>query len=79
MAGNDVPTELVDGGLLTVREAAELLGVSRGTIYSAMDEHETLAYTTLVPGGRRIPKMALYQWASRHMTNLDSYTSEASG
>jgi excisionase family DNA binding protein len=63
---------LVDGGFVSINEAAELLSVGVKTIERAMKKKE-LVYTRLRPGGVRIPRIALQQFASQYMQNLPGY------
>ena len=56
-------TDLVADGLLTVREAAGFLRLSRSTIYLFMDRGE-LVFVKL-GRSRRIPKRALVELAAR--------------
>ena len=55
--------ELVADGLMTVREAAVFLRLSRSTVYTLMDQGE-LPYVKL-GRSRRIPKRALIELAAR--------------
>jgi excisionase family DNA binding protein len=51
------PNSLVDDGLATVPQAAEFLGLSRGTIYNLMERGE-LRYAK-IGRNRRVPWAAL--------------------
>lgn len=55
------PDELVDAGLLRVPEVAEMLAVSKSTIYLLMENGE-MPYVR-VRGARRIPKRAVTEYA----------------
>ena len=50
-------TTMVSDGLVTVREAARFLSLSRSTLYQMMDKGE-LHYAK-IGGSRRIPRQAL--------------------
>ena len=54
---------LVADGLMTVREAAEFLRLSRSSVYALMD-HGELAFVKL-GRSRRIPRRALVELAAR--------------
>ena len=58
-------TELVADGLLTVRETAAFLRLSRSTIYSLMDAGD-LVYAKL-GRSRRIPRRAVIELAARQL------------
>jgi len=58
-------TELVADGLLTVRECAEFLHLSRSTIYEFMDAG-ALCYVKL-GRSRRIPRRAVIELAAREL------------
>ena len=58
-------TALVADGLLTVREAAEFLKLSRSTLYQMMDAGE-LAYSK-IGCSRRIPRRAVVELAARNL------------
>ena len=58
--------DLAADGFMTIREAAELLSVSRGTIYNLMDRGE-LAYAK-IGSSRRLPRRAVHQFAARAIT-----------
>ncbi len=60
MSEETTRVELVADGLLTVREAADFLRLSRSTIYLFMDQGE-LVFVKL-GRSRRIPKR--YRWAA---------------
>ncbi len=59
------PTAVVADGLMTVREAAGFLRLSRATIYLFMD-HGELPFVKL-GRSRRIPKRALVELAAAHL------------
>ena len=59
------PTNLVGDGLVTVREAAEFLRLSRTSVYSLMD-HGELAFVKL-GRSRRIPRRAMVELAAREV------------
>ena len=64
--GKDVKREeLVSDGLLTVRECAEFLHLSRSTIYEFMDAG-ALCYVKL-GRSRRIPRRAVIELAAREL------------
>ena len=54
MTANEI---LVSDGLVTIREAARFLSLSRSTLYQMMDKGELLY--AKIGGSRRIPKQAL--------------------
>ncbi|MEI6805518.1 MAG: helix-turn-helix domain-containing protein [Myxococcaceae bacterium] len=54
-------TSMVNEGLITVREAARFLSLSRSTLYQMMDKGE-LHYAK-IGGSRRIPRQALKRLA----------------
>ena len=56
-------TQLVADGLLTVKEAAEFLRLSRSSVYALMD-HGELAFVKL-GRSRRIPRRAVIDLAAR--------------
>ena len=56
----------VADGLLTVAQATDLVQLSRSSIYAAMDRGE-LPYAKF-GRARRLPKIALLNWAAAHMT-----------
>ena len=65
------PADLVADGLMTVREAAGFLRLSRSTVYTIMDRGE-LPFVKL-GRSRRIPRRALVALAARGLrggTNL---------
>ncbi|MBE3597535.1 MAG: helix-turn-helix domain-containing protein [Limnochordaceae bacterium] len=57
--------QLVADGLLTVKQAAEFLGISRSQVYALMERGE-LPYVK-IGSSRRIPKRALIAFAARHL------------
>lgn len=57
--------ESLDGGLLTVDAATELLSIGRSTLYSAMERGE-LAFCRF-GRARRIPRRVLLAWAASKM------------
>ena len=59
------PTDLVADGLVTVREAAGFLRLSRSTVYALMDRGE-LPFVKL-GRSRRIPRRALVELAAREL------------
>jgi excisionase family DNA binding protein len=59
----DEPEELVDGGFVSVGEAAEFLRLSRATVYLLMDRGQ-LRYAKFGKS-RRIPRKALMDYAQR--------------
>ena len=66
IAGEDAEREaLVADGLLTVRECAEFLHLSRSTIYELMDAGE-LRFAKL-GRARRIPRRAVIELAAREL------------
>ena len=64
--------ELVADGLVTVREAAKFLSVSRTTIYELMDDGE-LPFSK-IRGSRRIPIAALRALAAKNLKGVDPPT-----
>lgn len=58
--------ELVEDGLLSVRDACKWLGVSRSTLYQLMESGE-LPYTMVAKSKRAIPKAALKIYAAKKM------------
>ena len=58
-------TDLVADGLLTVREAARFLRLSRSNLYALMERGE-LAFVKL-GRSRRIPRRALVELAAAHL------------
>ena len=63
MSEETTRVELVADGLLTIREAAGFLHLSRSTVYQFMDRGE-LPFVKL-GRSRRIPKRALVELAAR--------------
>ena len=61
---------LDQGGMLTVREASGMLGLSRSQIYKLMDTGE-IAYAQL-GGTRRIPRLELVKYLRANMVKLDT-------
>jgi excisionase family DNA binding protein len=61
----DKLTDMADG-LVTVREASKLLGLSRSFLYVAMDRGE-LSYAKFGKA-RRIPRAAILRFAARHLS-----------
>ena len=63
------PADLVEEGLVTVREAAAFLALSRSTLWKLMDAGE-LPFVILRGKGergrsaRRLPKVAIKRWAA---------------
>ena len=57
---------LCEDGLLTVREAAEFLGLGRSTVYSLMASG-ALPYARLRVADRRIPRRALVAFAESQL------------
>jgi excisionase family DNA binding protein len=57
--------ELIEGGLLTVQDAARFLSVSRSKLYELMDCGE-LKFVKL-GRSRRIPRRALVELAASHV------------
>ena len=57
--------ELVSDGLVTVREAARFLSLSRSTLYQMMDKGD-LQYAK-IGGSRRIPRQALKNLAGESL------------
>ena len=62
MTGNEQQA-LVADGLMTVREAAEFLRLSRSSVYALMD-HGQLAFVK-IGRSRRIPKRGVVELAAR--------------
>ena len=58
-------TELVADGLMTVKEAAEFLSVSRSTLYTMMDAGELASVK--IGRCRRIPRVAVVQLAAERL------------
>jgi len=61
--------QLVSEGLVTVKEAAAFLRLSRSTLYNLMDQGK-LCYVK-INGSRRIPKNALGILAKTHLINSE--------
>ena len=75
MAGSEQQA-LVADGLMTVREAAEFLSLSRATLYTLMDRGE-LPFMKL-GRSRRIPRRAVIQLAARALRGGEGFA-EGSG
>lgn len=60
---------LLSEGLVTVKEAALFLRLSRSTLYNLMDQGK-LCYVR-INGSRRIPKKALSLIAKSHLINFE--------
>jgi excisionase family DNA binding protein len=58
----DKDIDLVSEGLMTVREAAEFLGLSRSTVYELMESGE-LSFAK-IRKSRRIPRKAVTELAA---------------
>lgn len=59
--------ELVSQGLLSVKDAAAFLAISRTTLWTMMDDG-TLPFVHAGPlRARKLPKAALIKWASEHV------------
>lgn len=69
--------ELVADGLCTIREAARFLAVARSTLYAAMGRGD-LPFVR-IGRCRRIPRMALLQFAARGLVAGDRRQLDASG
>ncbi|MCC7085165.1 MAG: helix-turn-helix domain-containing protein [Pirellulales bacterium] len=54
------------GGLMTIEQAGKLLALGKSTLYEAMERGE-LPYCK-VGRARRIPRLALLEWAAAQMT-----------
>ena len=63
MVDNDI--DLVSEGLMTVRKAAEFLGLSRSTVYALMESGE-LPFAK-IGKARRIPRRAVAEFAASRM------------
>ena len=61
----DKDIDLVSEGLMTVREAAEFLGLSRSTVYELMESGE-LPFAK-IGKARRIPRRAVTAFAASRM------------
>ena len=71
-----VGTDILEGGLLKVNEAAEVLSLSRGTVYNEMASGR-LAYVK-VRGSRRIPRTVLQRYVETRMVRtVDPISTEA--
>lgn len=57
--------DLVAGGMLTIREAAELSGLGKSFLYNRMADGD-LVYTK-IRGARRIPRMALLEYLAKNL------------
>lgn len=58
-------TRLIEGGLLTIPEAVQFLGLSRAKVYQLMDEGE-LVYAK-IGKARRIPRNALIDFVAANL------------
>jgi len=65
-SGRDVqPVHPLDGGLLTIEDAARLVALGRSLLYQEMDAGR-LPYCKF-GRARRIPRQALLDWAQAHL------------
>ena len=63
----ETPTEPTDRKLLSIRQTADALGVSRSTVWRLLRDGR-LPFVELRPGRRRIPSVAVTEFARRGAT-----------